>query len=160
MRLLAPLLMAACVGFTATAQGAPISSETKLVAALTALPAADRATTSGRGAALLRDNFGNGDNSCSAPGNPALSFDQLCQWTAPGAGEDDASEWPDLFVGLSGGRIVGIALSHDKDKVGADWSCRPMSDPTGIRFCFPADVPVAQQARWSREWTDFLNAAN
>src|SRR5882757_3719039 len=83
MRLLAPLLMAACVGFAATAQGAPITTEAKLVAALTALPAADRATASGRGAALLRENFGSGDNSCSAPGNPALSFDQLCQWTAP-----------------------------------------------------------------------------
>ena len=160
MRSLAPLLMAACAGFAMTAQAAPATTEAKLVAALTALPAADRAIASGRGAALLHENFAGDDNSCNPPGNAALSFDQLCQWSAPGGSDDDAEAWPDLFVGLSGGHIVSLALSDDKDAVGPDWSCKPMSDPTGIRFCFPSDVPAAQQARWTQEWTTFLNAAN
>ncbi|OWJ67303.1 hypothetical protein [Inquilinus limosus] len=155
---LAPLLIAACVG-AGGAHAAPIGTEARLVEALTGLSAADRATASGHGAALLRENFASGDNSCVPPGNPVLSFDQLCHWSAPGAGADDESGWPDLFVGIAGGRIVGLALPHDRDKVGGDWSCRPMAGQSDIRFCFPADVPAPQQDRWAEEWTTFLNAA-
>lgn len=101
--------------------------------------------------AWLKATF-TGDNACSDPGNPNLSFEQTC----PLSSADSDEPAPDMIVGIKDGKIVS-ALTTTDDLKTAGWTCQ--ATETDYRACFPASTGQAERDKLSAEWTAFLNSA-
>lgn len=121
--------------------------------ALAALAPEHLDRSSPAGAAFLRRYFA---NSCEP--DERLAFDTVCQHYGP-ARSADPSPWPDLIVGIHGGRLASAVLVGRQAPL-EGWTCEALPLPGGLRTCFAPGVSHEDQILWSQQWAAFLSAAD
>lgn len=87
-----------------------------------------------------------------------LAFDAVCQHYGPDR-DGDPSPWPELVVGLRGGRLASVVLISRQPPL-AGWSCRDLPLPAPLRTCFAARTSHEEQVLWSQQWTAYFSAAD
>ncbi|GAB2503841.1 hypothetical protein [Lysobacter humi (ex Lee et al. 2017)] len=87
-----------------------------------------------------------------------LAFDAVCQYYGTNQ-EADPSPWPELVIGVDGGRLASVVLI-DHPLPLAGWMCRDLPLPAPLRTCFAAHTSHEDRVLWTQQWTAYFSAAD
>ena len=142
----------ACVALALALTAAPASAAPLSSAQLRAALASSSRLDEPAVAMLFDRHF---RESCLDP--DGLPFDLVCNYVPP-EHEDDPSPWPDVLLGVQGGRIVAL-LQVNVGWAPASWTCSPLPGLDGASFCTPPDIVRRTHRDWARRWSEVLRAA-